>query len=99
MVMEKEYGPEKMRRFLKYELDNYLRGRGTELLEEERQRGSLTLRAPAADLRKFDVDDVAQLRLRVIGDPDHGDVAFLADPFMVFRETQHGHQLFSYQPR
>jgi ABC-2 type transport system permease protein len=35
MVMEKEYGPEKMRRFLKYELDNYLRGRGTELIEEE----------------------------------------------------------------
>jgi ABC-2 type transport system permease protein len=35
MVMEKEYGPEKMRRFLKYELDNYLRGRSTELLEEE----------------------------------------------------------------
>ncbi|MFH1175987.1 MAG: hypothetical protein V1750_01175, partial [Acidobacteriota bacterium] len=34
MVMEKEYGPEKMRRFLKYELDNYLRSRGTELVEE-----------------------------------------------------------------
>jgi ABC-2 type transport system permease protein len=34
MVMEKEYGREKMRRFLKYELDNYLRGRGGELVEE-----------------------------------------------------------------
>jgi ABC-2 type transport system permease protein len=34
MVMEKEYGPEKMRRFLKYELDSYLRGRGGELIEE-----------------------------------------------------------------
>lgn len=34
MVMEKEYGPEKMRRFLKYELDNYLRNRGGELVEE-----------------------------------------------------------------
>jgi hypothetical protein len=34
MVMEREYGPEKMRRFLKYELDSYLRGRGGELLEE-----------------------------------------------------------------
>lgn len=34
MVMEKAYGPEKMRRFLKYELDNYLRSRGTELVEE-----------------------------------------------------------------
>jgi len=34
MVMEEEYGREKMRRFLKYELDNYLRSRGGELLEE-----------------------------------------------------------------
>ena len=34
MVMEKEYGPDKMRRFLKYELDSYLRGRGGELIEE-----------------------------------------------------------------
>jgi ABC-2 type transport system permease protein len=34
MVMEKEYGKEKMRRFLKYELDNYLRNRGSELVEE-----------------------------------------------------------------
>ncbi|RPJ41466.1 MAG: hypothetical protein EHM19_11885, partial [Candidatus Latescibacterota bacterium] len=34
MVMEKEYGPEKMRRFLKYELDRYLRGRGGESIEE-----------------------------------------------------------------
>lgn len=34
MVMEKEYGREKMQRFLKYELDAYLRGRGGELVEE-----------------------------------------------------------------
>ncbi len=34
MVMEREYGPEKIRRFLKYELDNYLRSRGGELIEE-----------------------------------------------------------------
>jgi hypothetical protein len=34
MVMEREYGPEKMRRFLRYELDRYLAGRGGELLEE-----------------------------------------------------------------
>lgn len=34
MVMEKEYGPSKMRRFLKYELDNYLSSRGAELIEE-----------------------------------------------------------------
>jgi aminopeptidase N len=34
MVMEDEYGPELMRKFLKYELDSYLRGRGGELIEE-----------------------------------------------------------------
>ncbi|HEX2595257.1 MAG TPA: M1 family aminopeptidase, partial [Luteimonas sp.] len=34
MVMEKEYGRAKMRRFLKTELDNYLSGRGGERLEE-----------------------------------------------------------------
>jgi len=34
MVMEREYGPDKMRRFLRYELDRYLSGRGGELIEE-----------------------------------------------------------------
>jgi ABC-2 type transport system permease protein len=34
MVMEKMYGPDKIRRFLKFELDSYLRGRGLERLEE-----------------------------------------------------------------
>lgn len=34
MVMKKLYGPEKIRRFLKYELDAYLRGRKGEALEE-----------------------------------------------------------------
>jgi aminopeptidase N len=34
MVMEKEYGREQMRRFLRYELDRYLRSRGGELIEE-----------------------------------------------------------------
>ncbi|MEN8145382.1 MAG: ABC transporter permease subunit [Gemmatimonadota bacterium] len=34
MVLEKEYGPEKTRRFLKYELDRYLGDRGRELVEE-----------------------------------------------------------------
>ncbi len=34
MVMEKEYGRDMMRRFLKYEMDSYLRSRGTELLKE-----------------------------------------------------------------
>lgn len=34
MVMEKEYGPQRMRKFLKYELDKYLRSRAGELREE-----------------------------------------------------------------
>jgi len=34
MVMEKEYGPHQMRRFLRYELDRYLSSRGGEKIEE-----------------------------------------------------------------
>jgi ABC-type transport system involved in multi-copper enzyme maturation permease subunit len=34
LVMEREYGAEKMRRFLKYELDQYLGSRSQELVEE-----------------------------------------------------------------
>lgn len=34
MVMEHMYGADKMRRFLKYELDRYLQGRGGERIEE-----------------------------------------------------------------
>jgi ABC-2 type transport system permease protein len=34
LVMERTYGKEQMRRFLKYELDRYLRRRGAEVLEE-----------------------------------------------------------------
>ncbi|HET8900167.1 MAG TPA: M1 family aminopeptidase [Rhodanobacteraceae bacterium] len=34
MVMKHLYGPTKMRKFLKYELDRYLRGRGGERIEE-----------------------------------------------------------------
>ncbi len=34
MTMEKEYGRDTMRKFLQYEMDNYLRSRGTELLKE-----------------------------------------------------------------
>jgi len=35
MVMEHAYGPDKMRRFLRYELDNYLANRGGEQIEEQ----------------------------------------------------------------
>ena len=35
MIMEHEYGRDKMRKFLKYEMDNYLRNRGRERLKEQ----------------------------------------------------------------
>ncbi|HYO76830.1 MAG TPA: M1 family aminopeptidase, partial [Thermoanaerobaculia bacterium] len=35
MVMEQEYGRDKMQRFLRYELDRYLRDRGSELIAEK----------------------------------------------------------------
>ncbi len=35
MVMEKEFGRDMMRKFLHYEMDNYLRSRGRELLDEQ----------------------------------------------------------------
>ena len=34
MVMERLYGPDQIRKFLKFELDRYLRSRGTEIIEE-----------------------------------------------------------------
>jgi aminopeptidase N len=34
MIMEKMYGPEQIRKFLKFELDRYLRSRGGEVIEE-----------------------------------------------------------------
>jgi ABC-type transport system involved in multi-copper enzyme maturation permease subunit len=34
MVMEKKYGPDKMRKFLQYNMDGYLRARGRERLKE-----------------------------------------------------------------
>jgi len=34
MVMEKQYGPDTMRKFMEYEMDNYLRSRGSERLKE-----------------------------------------------------------------
>ncbi len=34
MVMEAEYGPETMQKFLQFEMDRYLSGRGSEIIEE-----------------------------------------------------------------
>jgi ABC-2 type transport system permease protein len=72
MVMEEEYGREKMRRFLRYELDQYLQGRGTERIEElplrlvENQgyihyrKGSLAMYA----LRDYIGEDALNARIR-----------------------------------
>ena len=45
--------------------------------------GSLGLFQAAADLGQFDENDVAELRLCVIGDTDGGDIALDAEPFVV----------------
>src|SRR5690606_3559925 len=85
MVMEKEYGRAKMKKFLEYELDRYLRGRGTELEKEvplslvENQpyihyrKGSLVMYA----LREVMGEDVLNGVLRQY----IADVAFQEPPF------------------
>ena len=72
MVMEREYGRDKMRRFLRYELDQYLSGRGGELIEElplaysenqayiHYQKGSLVMYA----LKEAIGEDAVNLALR-----------------------------------
>jgi ABC-2 type transport system permease protein len=90
MVMEKEYGREKMQRFLKYELDAYLRGRGGELIEEmplvlvEEQpyvhyrKGSLVMYA----LRDLIGEDKVNAALR----EQIGATAFQQPPYTTSRE-------------
>ena len=85
MVMEEEYGPEQMRKFLKYELDTYLRGRGSELIAEmpllqvENQgyihyrKGSVVMYA----LRDYLGEDVLNAAIRRFRD----DVAFTGPPY------------------
>ncbi|MEL6942303.1 MAG: M1 family aminopeptidase, partial [Bacteroidota bacterium] len=72
MVMEKEYGKNKMRQFLEYEMDRYLRGRGAEtekevpLMEVENQgyihyrKGSVVMYA----LKEYIGEDSLNLALR-----------------------------------
>ncbi len=56
MVMEKEYGRDTMRKFLKYEMDNYLRSRGRErhkeqpLLTVEAEQGYIHYRKASVQL-------------------------------------------------
>jgi ABC-2 type transport system permease protein len=90
MVMEKEYGREKMRRFLRYELDSYLQGRGGERIEElplrlvENQgyihynKGSLAMYA----LRDYVGEDAMNGRIRAYLD----DVKFQDPPYTTSTE-------------
>ena len=90
MVQEQEYGAAKMRKFLKYELDRYLRGRAGEVVEEmplalvENQpyihyrKGSVVMYA-LKDYLGADVVDRALARY------DH-DKAFQQPPYTTTRE-------------
>ncbi len=90
MVMKHAYGPESMKRFLRYELNRYLRGRGTEknrerpLLRVEDQgyihysKGSLVMYA----LQDALGEDVLNGALRKYRDA----VAFQKPPFTTSRE-------------
>jgi hypothetical protein len=74
--------------------DDLARNRRVDLARGLRRfddRRLLALFDSPAELGQFDIDDIAQLRLRVIGDADHGDVALLPHPFMVFREANRAH--------
>jgi ABC-2 type transport system permease protein len=90
MVMEEEYGREHMRRFLKYELDRYLSGRGREperelpLVRVENQpyvhynKGSLVMYA----LREYIGEDTVN---RVLAQYIR-DVGFQRSPYTTARE-------------
>ena len=90
MLMEREYGPHIMRRFLKYELDNYLSNRGGEAIEEmplyrvENQgyihyrKGSLVMYA----LKDYMGQDAVDLALRNFV----AESAYKADPYPTSRD-------------
>ena len=90
MLMEREYGPHMMRRFLKYELDSYLSNRGGEAIEElplyrvENQgyihyrKGSIVMYALKDYLGQEAIDTA--LRNFVV------DAAYRTDPYPTSRE-------------
>src|SRR5260370_1043686 len=57
--------------------------------------GFRALSQPLADRRQLDIDDVAQLRLRIGRDPDLADIAVEPDPFMVLGVSHVEHPLTS----
>ena len=76
MVLKQKYGDAKMRRFLKYELDRYLLGRGTEQKQEQPlvradgaayvhyQKGALTLYALQDAIGEAAIDDALSAFLK-----------------------------------
>ena len=90
MLMEREYGPHMMRRFLKYELDNYLSSRGGEAIEEmplyrvENQgyihyrKASLVMYALKDYLGKDAIDEALRNFI--------ADAAYRTDPYPTSRE-------------
>src|SRR5208283_1162567 len=57
-------------------------------------RGLLALLDPMSDFRQLDIDHVAELRLRVVGDAYDGEVAIEPNPFMVLGEAKSAHRQF-----
>ncbi len=94
MVLKQKYGDAKMRRFLKYELDRYLLGRGTETKQEQPlvradgaayvhyQKGALALYALQDAIGEAAMDDALSAfvkRWRFAGPPYARSVDLLAE--------------------
>ena len=94
MVLKQKYGDAKMRRFLKYELDRYLQGRGTEQKQEQPlvradgaqyvhyQKGALTLYALQDAIGEPAMNDALSAfvkRWRFAGPPYARSVDLLAE--------------------
>ena len=94
MVLKQKYGDAKMRRFLKYELDRYLLGRGTEQKQEQPlvradgaayvhyQKGALTLYALQDAIGEAAINDALSTflkRWRFAGPPYARSVDLLAE--------------------
>ena len=94
MVLKEKYGDAKMRRFLRYELDRYLLGRGTETKQEQPlvradgaayvhyQKGALTLYALQDAIGEAAMDDALSSfvrRWRFAGPPYARSVDLLAE--------------------
>ncbi len=103
MVMRKEYGPDRMRRFLRAELDRYLTSRGGELIEElplvknenqqyiHYQKGSLVMYA-LADLIGEDNVNLALrnfLAKSAYGSGPFPTAADLVDEFRAVADASH----------